>query len=69
VRFDYVSNWTSSQIVPKKKPPWSKWSMIFYEMKHLIKLNKKMAPLIKMANDFIIKWAFNQLGQKQMTHL
>jgi len=51
----------------KKMTPWSKWSMIFYGMGRLIKLNKKMTPLIKMVNDFLIKWAFNQLGQKQMT--
>jgi hypothetical protein len=30
--------------------------MIFYEVGHLIKLNKKITSLIKMANDFLIKW-------------
>jgi hypothetical protein len=30
--------------------------MIFNQMKHLIKFNKKMIPLIKMTNDFVVKW-------------
>jgi hypothetical protein len=48
----------------KKQSPWSKWSIIFNQIEQ-----KQMTPLVKMGNDFLIKWDIHSSWTKKMTSL